>query len=230
MAKETAVFDTAGRFAGHEGRECGGHVASRGRAWCPDCSEWCYPDAERACRGCEIPCLSAEVADLRAENRRLREANANMSRDVERTLAAALGYPKYGDVDPDPPGNPDDYVTGDHTPGSLAAQAAHELAALRLAAGTHPPRHLPRSAYLRIAGGSGNPADWMTWPNPDDPGKVQWKLRYADLERADLLFAASVMDAYAHLFELPQKTRNIRVRQVRETRDELRGRGGDEDA
>lgn len=53
--------------------------------------------------------------------------------DVERTLARALHYPKYGDpradgtVDPDPPGDPNDYVMGEHTPASLALEAARRI-------------------------------------------------------------------------------------------------------
>jgi hypothetical protein len=49
-------------FTGHAGRECGEHRSTGPRAWCHDCSEWCYRDSP--CKGCELP-------QLRAENERL---------------------------------------------------------------------------------------------------------------------------------------------------------------
>lgn len=48
------------RFEGHVGRECGEHRTLGARAWCHDCSEYCYPDGP--CRGCEIPQLRAQAA------------------------------------------------------------------------------------------------------------------------------------------------------------------------
>jgi hypothetical protein len=40
-------------FFGQELRECGEHrTVGSHRAWCFDCSEWCYPRIP--CRGCEI--------------------------------------------------------------------------------------------------------------------------------------------------------------------------------
>lgn len=39
-------------FEGHAPRECGEHRTVGYRAWCFDCSEWCYPD--QACRGCGV--------------------------------------------------------------------------------------------------------------------------------------------------------------------------------
>lgn len=45
----------ADRFAGHDGRECGEHRTTGGRAWCFTDQEWCYP--EIPCRGCELPSL-----------------------------------------------------------------------------------------------------------------------------------------------------------------------------
>lgn len=50
-------------FEGHEGRECGEHRTTGGRAWCHDDSEWCYPG--QPCRGCELLQLRAEVKRLR---------------------------------------------------------------------------------------------------------------------------------------------------------------------
>ena len=42
-------------FEGHEGRDCGDHRTLGQRAWCGDCSEYCYPD--QPCAGCERPKL-----------------------------------------------------------------------------------------------------------------------------------------------------------------------------
>lgn len=56
-------------FTGYAGRECGEHrTVGAHRAWCHDCSEWCYP--EMPCKGCELPKLRAELSqfyDLAAE-------------------------------------------------------------------------------------------------------------------------------------------------------------------
>lgn len=46
------------------------------RAWCFDCSEWCYP---------ESLCVRGESAGREAENRRLREA-------LERLVASSAGW------------------------------------------------------------------------------------------------------------------------------------------
>ena len=49
-------------FEGHGGRECGEHrTVGSHRAWCYDCSEWCYP--EIPCRGCKIPQLEAGLTE-----------------------------------------------------------------------------------------------------------------------------------------------------------------------
>lgn len=53
------------RFEGYVERECGEHRTLGGRAWCYDCSTYCYPDAP--CPGCELPAL-------RTENERYGEA------------------------------------------------------------------------------------------------------------------------------------------------------------
>jgi hypothetical protein len=71
----------------------------------------------------------------------LENVNAE-SRQVERTLAEALGFPKYGDELPPgtalpyPAGEPDTYVLGDHTPVSLAREAARRIHALETREGT----------------------------------------------------------------------------------------------
>lgn len=57
--------------------------------------------------------------------------------------------------------------------------------------------------------------DGMTWPNPTDPNEVQWRLRYGQPNKEDLLVAASFMHAYAHLIELPQRARNQRVSEIK---------------
>jgi hypothetical protein len=47
-------------FEGHPDRECGEHRTLGGRAWCHDCTEYCYPGGP--CKGCELPQLRAENA------------------------------------------------------------------------------------------------------------------------------------------------------------------------
>ncbi|HUY46063.1 MAG TPA: hypothetical protein VMV92_10100 [Streptosporangiaceae bacterium] len=43
-------------------RECGEHrTVGPHRAWCFDCSEWCYPEPEMACARCRIPMLEAAL-------------------------------------------------------------------------------------------------------------------------------------------------------------------------
>ena len=55
-------------FEGHEKRECGEHrTVGPHRAWCYDCTEWCYPRPEMACKGCMVPMLQAEVERLTKE-------------------------------------------------------------------------------------------------------------------------------------------------------------------
>lgn len=52
--------DERGRlFVGWEPRECGEHrTVGDYRAWCFDCSEWCYShEIDAACKGCEIASL-----------------------------------------------------------------------------------------------------------------------------------------------------------------------------
>ena len=63
------------------------------------------------------------------------------------------------------------------------------------------------NAYLRF--------DGMTWPNPNDPTEVQWRLRYGTPSQSDLLVAASHMCAYAQLVEDPQRMRNEKVKGIR---------------
>lgn len=60
----------------------------------------------------------------------------------------------------------------------------------------------------------GEDRDRMTWPHPDDPDEIEWQLRYGDAYSARLA-AASYVAAYRYLIELPQRTRNERVSQIR---------------
>ncbi len=48
------------------------------------------------------------------------------------------------------------------------------------------------SSHLRLDDGT-------TWPDPGDPGGVEWQLRYGEPTREHLVFAASVLAAYARL-------------------------------
>jgi hypothetical protein len=56
------MTDAEENFEGHDGRECGEHRTTGSRAWCFDCSEWCYP--EEPCKGCELPKLRARLERL----------------------------------------------------------------------------------------------------------------------------------------------------------------------
>lgn len=58
------MSETTIHFEGHEGRECGEHRTVGYRAWCFDCSEWCYP--ESPCVRCETPKREEELEQLRA--------------------------------------------------------------------------------------------------------------------------------------------------------------------
>lgn len=65
----------------------------------------------------------------------------------------------------------------------------------------------------------------MTWPNPDDPGLVEWLLRYGDPPTPEIRnVAASFVAAYKQLINDPAKVRNAKVsairRAARESREE----------
>lgn len=78
-------------FEGHPGRECGEHrTVGPHRAWCYECTMWCYPRLEAACRGCELPALRAQIEELQAKAR-------------ERA-ATVPTYPVDSDSDPVGPG------------------------------------------------------------------------------------------------------------------------------
>ena len=49
-------------YTGYEPRECGDHRSTGSRAWCFECSEWCYPRIP--CKGCEIEGLRDRVVRI----------------------------------------------------------------------------------------------------------------------------------------------------------------------
>ena len=60
--------------------------------------------------------------------------------------------------------------------------------------------------------------DGMTWPRTDTD--VGWQLRYGKPSQETLLVAASMVEAYKHLIDMPQRRRNRRVSQIRAALDE----------
>jgi hypothetical protein len=49
-------------FDGHQPRECGEHrTVGSHRAWCFDCTEWCYPG--EGCKGCRLGADSLAVIE-----------------------------------------------------------------------------------------------------------------------------------------------------------------------
>ena len=86
-------------FHGHWPRECGEHrTVGEHRAWCYDCTEWCYPRIEAACNGCELPALRARLAEAEAELDGAREALTHLQviadqRETDRALAVAAVQP-----------------------------------------------------------------------------------------------------------------------------------------
>lgn len=71
-------------FAGHDNRECGDHRTTGRRAWCFDCSEWCYLDD--GCRGCRMPSMEEELKLLRDKLERVKR--------VRRRWTQANEYPR----------------------------------------------------------------------------------------------------------------------------------------
>ena len=59
--------------------------------------------------------------------------------------------------------------------------------------------------------------DEMTWPRAleDDNDSVQWRLRYANPNREDIIYAASVMAAYSALIYKPARARNKIIAQLK---------------
>jgi hypothetical protein len=50
------------QWEGRTPRVCDEHRTTGARAWCLECSEWCYPNA--FCKGCEVRRLEAELDAL----------------------------------------------------------------------------------------------------------------------------------------------------------------------
>lgn len=69
--------------------------------------------------------------------------------------------------------------------------------------------------------------DGMTWPNPADPGEVQWRLRYAVTDHSDHMVAASFMHAYQALVFMSERRRREIIRRLREGAELSRAEGGD---
>lgn len=66
------------------------------------------------------------------------------------------------------------------------------------------------SSYVRLP-------DTTVWPDPNDPGEVQWLLRNGDAQRSDLLLAASAMAAYRELIWMPDSRRREVIRALRDS-------------
>jgi len=78
-------------FEGHEKRECGEHrTVGPHRAWCYDCTEWCYPRPEMACKGCMVPMLQADVEAMVAGINRQSFETMSAQRDELRTVVEGL--------------------------------------------------------------------------------------------------------------------------------------------
>lgn len=82
-----------------------------------------------------------------------------------------------------------------------------------------PEAKVPSRSFLEVRGGP-YAGDLMRWPNPADPGEVEWKLRHLGMfgqqpSSSDLVMAASFMSAYRALIALPQKARNQRIEQIK---------------
>lgn len=57
------LFDDNGNFEGFKERDCGDHrTVGPHRAWCYDCSAWCYPDLP--CNGCLVIQLERKLQNL----------------------------------------------------------------------------------------------------------------------------------------------------------------------
>lgn len=57
--------------------------------------------------------------------------------------------------------------------------------------------------------------DDMTWPHPHDPTDVEWRLRYGEPTRSDLLVAASYIGAYRQLVDDAQRVRDRKIQGIR---------------
>jgi len=81
------VFDSLGYFQGWQPRECGEHrTVGEHRAWCFDCHEWCYPNADGGCAYCRIPMLEARLAAPASG-----QSSASDAEGVAAAMAADVG-------------------------------------------------------------------------------------------------------------------------------------------
>jgi arylsulfatase A-like enzyme len=58
--------------------------------------------------------------------------------------------------------------------------------------------------------------DGTCWPNPLDPNEIEWKLRYGEPTKAELLQAASFVSAYKQLMHLTQKDVLYSIKKIKE--------------
>jgi hypothetical protein len=59
----------------------------------------------------------------------------------------------------------------------------------------------------------------MTWPHPDDPTGIEWRLRHGEPTRSDLLVAASYIAAYRQLVVTDnRRRRDQKIRAIRDAR------------
>lgn len=103
-------------FEGHEPRGCGEHrTAGAHRAWCYDCSEWCYPDSETdllvagRCNGCRVHWLEDRLIAVIELVKHARSISPSPSMhvyvaDLERALGREAARPhKLGQRDEEQP-------------------------------------------------------------------------------------------------------------------------------
>ena len=57
--------------------------------------------------------------------------------------------------------------------------------------------------------------DGTSWPIPD--GEVQWQLRYGNPDKKELLYAAQVMDTWAHVLDPTVEIEPV-IKRIRELR------------
>lgn len=64
-------------WEGREGRSCGEHRTTGSRAWCFQCSEWCYP--RLTCNGCvDYPSILAPIDNALTNGSNMTKANIAM--------------------------------------------------------------------------------------------------------------------------------------------------------
>jgi hypothetical protein len=65
-------------WEGREGRTCGEHRTTGSRAWCFQCSEWCYP--RLTCNGCvDYPSILAPIEWALRSGAGMTQADAAMN-------------------------------------------------------------------------------------------------------------------------------------------------------